>query len=430
MTVLELRCSSAWVILTAPLLLMITLQLYLIISAFGNRRSRKIRILYILHFLVSFAFMFIFFYQDSSWTAYREFELPFSGLYRLLEGFPVLAVLIYYAVTVPVIVMGICDIIRYRRTHLTSESIKETMDLLPVGVAFTDTDGTAAFSNMTINSLSRSLTGKVFTGMDTFMKGVREHSTSDHSGIITMPDGTGVWQMEERRVTASGEDYIQLTATDISRQAVFTKELERKNKKLRDIQMRLTMYNKTADRMVISRELLTARMAVHNELGNVLLESRHYLNDPESFDEEVLLAALKNTNTYLLREYEEDDTERDSLTDAMEMAGTIGVDVHITGIIPSEDPARSILAAAIIECATNTVKHAEGDEIHIGISSRSTGSVASTVISIRNNGIQPTEKVRESGGLLSLRALVEKESGSMRICSSPDLELTITLPEK
>jgi signal transduction histidine kinase len=166
-------------------------------------------------------------------------------------------------------------------------------------------------------------------------------------------------------------------------------------------------------------------MAVHNEVGNVLLETRHYLQDPASFEEEKLLQALRNTNTYLLREYEEDDTARDPLADALELAEAIGVDVELTGMIPQEDPDRKILAAAISECASNTVKHADGDQLKVVISRTDT----EWVCVLQNNGLQPKEAIRESGGLLSLRTLVEKEGGSMQTRILPEYAITIRLPK-
>ena len=181
---------------------------------------------------------------------------------------------------------------------------------------------------------------------------------------------------------------------------------------------------KQADRIVIAQELLSARMAVHNEVGNVLLESRHYLQDPASFDEEKLLQALKNTNTYLLREYEEDDTARDLLADALETAEAIGVDVAITGIIPAGDPFRGILAAAVSECASNAVKHADGDALSVLI--QSTDAEISYVL--RSNGAAPALPIRETGGLKSLRTLVEKEKGTMQTSASPAVTVTICLP--
>ena len=154
------------------------------------------------------------------------------------------------------------------------------------------------------------------------------------------------------------------------------------------------------------------------------MQSRHYLNEPADIDEEILLKTLKNTNIFLLREYEEDDAAQDALTDAMEMAGVIGVDVEVTGILPESGQERDILAAAIKECATNTVKHADGDALSVGI--LDTGG--RLLYTLRGNGLPPKKEIVESGGLLSLRSLVEKAGGTMRIDNMPEMELTITLP--
>ena len=127
----------------------------------------------------------------------------------------------------------------------------------------------------------------------------------------------------------------------------------------------------------------------------------------------------------MLREYEEDDTARDPLTDAMEMAEAIGIEVTVSGILPEAEPRRGILAAAITECATNTVKHADGDVLSVGI--RDIGD--RLLYTFRGNGLPPKKEITESGGLLSLRALVEMAGGAMRIESTPQVELTITLPK-
>ena len=159
----------------------------------------------------------------------------------------------------------------------------------------------------------------------------------------------------------------ELIATDITGQAGILNDLQEKNRKLRDIQLRLKIYNRQAERIITAQELLSARMTVHDELGHILLESRHYLSDPKAFNEAMLLQTLRNTNSYLLREYEQDDTARDALADAIDMAETIGVEVIITGRIPQEEPERSLLAAAIQENAANTVKHAGGSALSVQI---------------------------------------------------------------
>ena len=51
-------------------------------------------------------------------------------------------------------------------------------------------------------------------------------------------------------------------------------------------------------------------------------------------------------------------------------------------------------------------------------------------LELRNNGEQPAEPIRESGGLGSLRTLVEKEGGSMKISVYPDFILSIFFPNE
>ena len=68
----------------------------------------------------------------------------------------------------------------------------------------------------------------------------------------------------------------------------------------------MEIYNRRAEQITISHELLNARRQVHSETGHILLASRHYMEHPESIDEDSFLNALKLTNMHLLKEYEED----------------------------------------------------------------------------------------------------------------------------
>ncbi len=419
MTIHEALYTSARQPLLTVCLLLLTLQMALIFAAFRNERSGRIKALYFLPFAIGFAFFYLPMLaicwdindptgekaRPAILTAFGSLPLALMLLLELLLGLALIAAL--------------WDMIRYRRNHPSFESVKETMDLLPVGIAFAKPDGTVVFSNLAVNRLSRALTGSAFTDLKAF----RGITAGENEAQLTLPDAS-VWQLASDTLDVDSRDYVQLTAADITEQAAITRQLEEKNAKLRDIHMRLDIYNKQADRIIIAQELLTARMAVHNEVGNVLLESRHYLQDPDSFDEEKLLQALKSTNTYLLREFEEDDSARDPLSDALETAEAIGVDVAITGMIPAKDPFRGILAAAVSECASNAVKHADGDALSVLIQS----TTAELSYVLRSNGAAPALPIRETGGLKSLRTLVEKEKGTMQTAAAPAFTLTIRLP--
>ena len=155
-------------------------------------------------------------------------------------------------------------------------------------------------------------------------------------------------------------------------------------------------------------------MEVHNNVGNVLLESQRYLRDPAAFDEERLLQSLKYTNNGVLRECEQDDSRRDALAEALEAAEILGVDVSVAGRFPEEESCRGILAAAIRECAANTVKHAGGNRLSVEILADGQAGRGGTLL-ICSNGTPPEEPIRESGGLLSLRSLVERQGGTMTV---------------
>lgn len=452
MTIHEILFTPARESVMLLLFLLLTAQLAFVIIASRDARSMRVKLSYMVHLAVSFAVFYVMMF-DICWDInYPGGVKPLPDGIRPLANAPVSSVILYEALTAAVLFAEAWELYHYRKSHLTAGAIKETLDLLPAGIAFGKEDGTVVFSNLTMNDLARKLTGKGILNLVSFREAVAGNtgdspannpdSNSGHGLQISLPDGSGVWQFVTGRVDAEGEDLVRLTATDITEQARITEELELKNKKLRDIHMRLGLYNKQADRIIMAQELLTARMAVHNEVGNILLESRHYLKDPSSIDEEMLLQALKDTNTYLLREYEEDDTARDPLTDALEMAGAIGVKVKITGSVPEAGTAREILAAAINECATNTVKHADGDRLSVEVRQEGSGqegtgkSAADFCFILQSSGsaggkVQPGEtmpaKIHESGGLRSLRTLVEQENGTMRVESTPEFRLVIRL---
>ncbi len=421
MTIQEILFTMAGRVLMTVHFLLLALQLSQVLAIAAYRRKRGLRLYGNLHFLLGFALFFLMMLEDYRVYIYPDGSpVPRAGL-PALPALPALVWIAYEVITAAAVLLVCLNIKAYRRNHPTFESVKETMDLLPVGIAFFSPDGQGAFCNLTMDRIFRALTGKPVNDLldlTPVLPGAEE-------GQVSLPDGS-VWYMAEERVEVDGSEFFQLTASDVTRQAAITKSLAEKNEKLKEMHLRLSLYNRQADRIIIAQELLTARMAVHSEVGNVLLESRHYLADPASFKEEMLLQALKNTNTYLLREYEQDDTDVDPLAEAMEVAEAIGVDVILTGLIPQEEKYRSILAAAVNECASNTVKHAAGSRLLVEIRAGKSGPV----YILKNNGRLPKGPIREGGGLSSLRSLVETAGGRMETAAAPAFSLTIELSGK
>ncbi len=150
------------------------------------------------------------------------------------------------------------------------------------------------------------------------------------------------------------------------------------------------------------------------------------MDHADAIDETMLLQALKNTNSYLLKEFEEDDTVRDPLADALEMAESIGVTIKLGGLLPEDKDVRSLLAAAIRECATNTRKHADGDLLLVDTAETDEGFE----LKLSGNGRVEAGPVKETGGLKSLRTLAENTGGSMEALADKEFTLRIFVPKK
>ena len=58
---------------------------------------------------------------------------------------------------------------------------------------------------------------------------------------------------------------------------------------------------------------------------------------------------------------------RDECELMIDTASRLGVTVFVTGTIPDCEPQRHILATAIHECFTNTLRHAHGNELYMNI---------------------------------------------------------------
>lgn len=84
-----------------------------------------------------------------------------------------------------------------------------------------------------------------------------------------------------------------------------------------------------------------------------------------------------------------------------------------------------ILIAAMHECLTNTVSHANGKTMTVTVSEKN----GKYTIEITNDGEKPKGEIIEGGGLSGLRLLVERENGTMIIHSAPQFELIIELPQ-
>ena len=308
----------------------------------------------------------------------------------------------------------------YRRTHLTPDAIRETLDLLPEGVAVSRQDGAVLLCNLKMNELVRALTGAGLSDAGRFWTHVRTVGQERNGQYwVQLPSGS-VWQFEQG--SPADGTFVCLRATDVTERWRIVKDLEAKHAHLQDVRRRMQAVSDLSGDMFVAQEEANARVALHNQLGQVLLMGRHLIEHPASTDARVVYFTTKQMNAFLLGEAEApSDGWETNLQDAISAASSIGVTVELHGTLPKEEPLARLLPQAIRECSANAVKHAGGDRLTVEFAPDGRS------FTVTNNGAPPKAPIRESGGLLNIKQAAESIGATAKIGHFPTFTLTIAL---
>lgn len=319
-------------------------------------------------------------------------------------------------------------LIRNRKNTISKMSIKEAFDDLPCGICFYETSGVTRLVNSKRNDFSIRITGEYLLNGKKFIsiltdENIKRNSLShqeEEEYIISLDDH--VYSFRRREHQLSDKSLYEIIATDITRKHQLSRELNKKNKELSSFNKRMREYGETIEELTIEKETLSAKRNIHDKLGKLLILSRQSLDKDRTEEEkEVLLSTWKNT--LIAFESMKENESNDTYDELFKAAKDIGISIIFSGRRPESRKGKKISAKAIIECMTNTIKHAKGNEVYVSFKERN----RFIEIQITNNGEQPKEEIKEGGGLSSLRLLIEREGGSMKIISFPRFEMNITI---
>lgn len=319
-------------------------------------------------------------------------------------------------------------LIRNRKNTISKRSIKEAFDDLPCGICFYEASGVTRLVNSKRNDFSIRITGEYLLNGKKFIsiltdENIKRNSLShqdEKEYIISLDDH--VYSFRRREHQLSDKSLYEIIATDITRKHQLSRELNKKNKELSSFNKRMRQYGETIEELTIEKETLSAKRNIHDKLGKLLILSRQSLDKDRTEEEkEVLLSTWKNT--LIAFESMKENESNDTYDELFKAAKDIGISIIFCGRRPESRKGKKIAAKAIIECMTNTIKHAKGNEVYVSFKERN----RFIEIQITNNGEQPKEEIKEGGGLSSLRLLIEREGGSMKIISFPRFEMNITI---
>ncbi|MBQ6413416.1 MAG: hypothetical protein IJI19_08060 [Ruminococcus sp.] len=388
-------------------------------QAIRYRRDKKHLIVSVINLLLCFALLIMLMDFSQSRVVSPEDYLLYKPFQLAIFAQPWLWIVCGEMICTVILILLFRSDFKYRKKHLTPDAIRQTVDLLPAGICISDKKGTVLLSNLKMNAICRELTGHLLSDANRFAAQIEaEGEKQNNRYFVKLQSGT-VCQFEQSALTESGREYNCLKVIDVTERFRVTEELKTKNAHLQEIRRRMQAVSDLSGDMFVAQEEAAARAALHNQLGQVLLMGRHYLEHPDDTDANLVYITTTQMNAFLLGEYKEPTGQKDDLlTEVLWMARSIGVTVNINGSLPEHASARTILAHAIQECVANCVKHAKGDRLMVTISDKE--------IVITNNGKPPKGEIAESGGLLSLRRSVEEAGGTMTVQSQPEFELSLS----
>lgn len=346
---------------------------------------------------------------------------------------PWAAIAVFMAVSAASCVIFIYRMRQRKKTMLTPASVKEFIDDMQDGICFFDEKGILLLANRKMNEISSMITGEKLLSAERFMSCITDGEESGNANVIrvlptviTEMQDASVWDIRRFSLNV-GRHYVDgIMACDITEQYDMNRQLQERLEKLNGVNERLRIYGRQVDQVVREREILTAKIRVHDDMGKCLLAFRTYMDKPLRQRDRIRLLTMWKYNMAVMRNEAEPQKVADSWEMLMKAAVTLNVDIVMTGIMPEKSRSRDILILAVHECLTNTVKHAGGSRLYIDIK-KSAGWMTA---GFYNDGRPPGGMIDETGGLKNLRHAVEDAGGKMSTEGVPQFLLRIEIPDE
>lgn len=394
------------------------LYLYELLRAIGQR-NRRVSLSCAVGLICSYGFM--------NWLKH---DLPVEWVVAVM----LLVLLILVATVMP------RRIRNWEREHVNRASVKEAVDNLPVGICCYRPDGLVRLKNRTAETLCFALTGGALLSGAEFWQtlsggtGDAQYLECGDSPVLRMKDGH-VWSFVRTTLvlhenTRNKDILYEILASDRTEEYARNEELRQKRELVERQSARMRKLNQEIEHMVIEKEVLSAKVRIHDDLSRLLLTARQYLLHASRGEEcRPGMSRRELTelwrNTLLLLRSEEHETWRDGYQYAFETAGEFGIQMTVKGTLPEQKEAKELLAQAMVTCLSNAFRHAGAGQMTVEVV-REEGVITAE---FTNDGEIPGQKITEKGGLVDLRKKTEQVGGTMEIRSTPAFGLRIMIPE-
>lgn len=307
--------------------------------------------------------------------------------------------------------------LRYAKTSITPDAIKDYLDRIPCGVCCWLDNGRVLFSNICMNELCVALTDGPLRNGNSFAEAV--------AGGLKEADGK-MWRFACREVVYGGERMHEMIASDVTAEYAKTQALEKDKAELSRINRELKEYTLGIDETVRRQEILQAKVNIHDEMNRLMLTTVAAEDgDAAAMD---AIFALWEQNALLLCMDAEDAADEvasariEALAEALRIRLTWATDVPLS----LDEGRRGLVYTAAREALANAAKHAHATEMAIAFDETEDGVDCRFV----SDGVMPQGAVTFTGGLANLARLAAKEGAVVSVAVGERFTLSVRFPRE
>ena len=322
----------------------------------------------------------------------------------------------------------------------SAKMIKKAIDSYPGGICFSALDGRVILVNEKMNQLMLELTGHTILNAKVaweelanfanngkaeklnqswLPKDPDNENGSTHQQLFFRFSDSSVWRFELRFL---GSNTVQIEAAEITELYRLSEELYENTIRLQDMQKRQKALLDSIVEVNLNKEILTAKMHIHDELGHCLLATTKAITEDSLAENADTLRKSWNSTIQDFSNISTVWTVPDSSLqpELMQVAELIGCKVIFLGEQPKSRKALQLLYAAIREA----VRHVNATELMVKIEQ----DEKSYHIEISDNGSVSVSSITEGNGLSALRQRLEQEGASLKVLCDNSVSLIIDIP--
>ena len=326
----------------------------------------------------------------------------------------------------------------------SAKMIKKAIDSYPGGICFSALDGRVILVNEKMNQLVLELTGHTILNAKVaweelanfasngkaekltqswLPKDTDNENGSTHQQLFFCFSDSSVWRFELRFLDSNT---VQIEAAEITELYRLSEELYENTIRLQEMQKRQNALLDSIVEVNLNKEILAAKMHIHDELGHCLLVTTKAIAEDSLAENADTLRKNWNSTIHDFSNISTVWTIPDSSlqSELMQVAELIGCKVVFLGEQPKSRTAFQLLYAAVREALTNAVRHADATELMVKIEQ----DEKSYHIEISDNGGVTVSKITEGNGLSALRQRLEQEGASLKVLCDCSVSLIVKIP--